>query len=882
MEQDIGRRWCGKSASRLWFAVSAVSVVPAALALGAARVVAQVPSRAPSAGVESVTVVPGSVYRTGTLGRFFYGEHYRSLWTAPLTVAVLSLDRYAGGLRPLERGGSQQTKSLRFSGADGREYVFRSIDKDPSPSLPPELRGTYARHVLRDLISAQHPGGSLVVARLLDAAGVLHSTPQLAVMPDDPRLGEFRQEFAGMLGLIELRPTGDPDDAISDGTGMMRVASSQKLLERITEHPNERVDSRAFLAARLFDMFVGDWDRHPDQWRWARTGTTPNDQWLPIPRDRDWALVKLDGLAWSLARFAYPYPQFVSFDATFSDVIWLTWTGRALDRRLLSELSRPVWDSVATALQANLSDSVIDEAIHQLPSALAAASSDFLRSTLISRREHLRKAARRFYDILSNEPEIHATDAGELVEVTRVGPRITDITMHQRSKSGLVDTQDWYHRRFDASETREIRIYLYGGADQVVVRGAANGRPLVRVVGGRGRDAIADSTAGGHAGNFRYYDTDSTTVVAPGTHAHIDRRTYVPPRTRRGFIDPPRDWGSRWRTVPWVGYSTDAGLFLGGGPAFERYGFRQHPYALQTSLLAGYAFGAGKGRVEFSADMRRENSDTHLTFVARASALDVLHFYGFGNETPSLGSKDSHLVEQRASGLEPMLHVPVARRLTFDLGISVRRTTTELDSGSFINDANPFGVGTFKQFGARAGLTFDSRDMAANAKRGVFASLQAAEYPDVWSAEGPFGHVRGQVATYLSAPVRLEPVLALRVGGQKAWGDYPYFDAALLGGGSTLRGWRQDRFAGDASIYGNAELRLFLTRFFLLLPGDLGAFGLADAGRVYVSGESSDTWHTAFGGGLWVSFLGRGNTFSVSLAHGREGNAVYFRSGMPF
>src|SRR4051812_14198719 len=71
MEQDTGRRWCSKSASRLGFAVS---VVPAVLALGTARVVGQVPSRAPSAGVESVTVVPGSVYRTGALGRFFYGE----------------------------------------------------------------------------------------------------------------------------------------------------------------------------------------------------------------------------------------------------------------------------------------------------------------------------------------------------------------------------------------------------------------------------------------------------------------------------------------------------------------------------------------------------------------------------------------------------------------------------------------------------------------------------------------------------------------------------------------------------------------------------------------------------------------------------------------
>ena len=663
---------------------------------------------------------------------------------------------------------------------------------------------------------------------------------------------------------------------------MTKVSSSEKLFERITEHPGETVDARAFLAARLFDVFVGDWDRHPDQWRWARTGNTPADQWQPIPRDRDWAFMKLDGVAWSLARFAYPYPQFVSFDAKYDDIRWLTWNARVLDRRLLSELPRSVWDSVAKALQAKLPDSVIDDAIHQLPSGLAAASGDFLHHTLTSRREHLHEAANRIYHILAAEAEIHATDESELVEVTRVGPRTTDVRVRQRSKSGVPEPRDWYHRRFDADETREIRIYLHGGPDQVVVRGATNGRTLVRVIGGGGRDAIADSTPGGHVADVRYYDTDTTTVVAPGTRAHIDRRAYVPPRTRRGWLDPAPDWGSRWRALPWVNYTTDAGLFLGAGPMFERYGFRRHPYAFKASLLAGYATGVKKWRAEFSADVRRESSDAHLTFTARASELDILHFYGFGNETSSQESQDFHRVEQHAGGIEPTMHFPIARRLELDLGVSVRRTRTAVDSGRLLASVQPLGVGTFGQVGARAGLTFDSRDVPGNAKRGVFASLQAAQYPDVWSAEGAFGGLRGQAATYLSAPVRFEPVLALRLGGEKAWGNYPFFDAAVLGGSSTLRGWRQERFAGDASVYGNAEFRFFLTKFFLLLPGDLGAFGLADAGRVYVSGESSDTWHSAFGGGLWVSFLGRGNTMSVSMAHGREGNGFYFRSGMMF
>jgi len=35
-------------------------------------------------------------------------------------------------------------------GADGRQYVFRSIDKDPTLALPHELRATFAKDVIQD------------------------------------------------------------------------------------------------------------------------------------------------------------------------------------------------------------------------------------------------------------------------------------------------------------------------------------------------------------------------------------------------------------------------------------------------------------------------------------------------------------------------------------------------------------------------------------------------------------------------------------------------------------------------------------------------------------------------------------------------------------
>src|SRR5207249_10658947 len=103
-----------------------------------------------------------------------------------------------------------QTKSLRLHAADGRVYVFRSVDKDVAAAMPPELRATFVQQILQDQVSASHPAGALVVGPLLSAVGVSHAEPALFVMPDEARLDSF-PEIKRMLGQVEERPTVVPE-----------------------------------------------------------------------------------------------------------------------------------------------------------------------------------------------------------------------------------------------------------------------------------------------------------------------------------------------------------------------------------------------------------------------------------------------------------------------------------------------------------------------------------------------------------------------------------------------------------------------------------------------------------------------------------------------
>lgn len=141
----------------------------------------------------------------------------------------------------------------------------------------------------------------------------------------------------------------------------------------------------------------------------------------------------------------------------------------------------------------------------------------------------------------------------------------------------------------------------------------------------------------------------------------------------------------------------------------------------------------------------------------------------------------------------------------------------------------------------------------------------------------PFSRVGAEVAGY--APLPLGPLLAIRVGGARVWGDAPLADLVRLGGSETLRGVPYQRFTGDALVYGGLETRVALMRAKLLVRGDLGVLAFADAGRVYVDGGSEGDWHRGYGAGLWFGSLGR--AVSVTYARG-EGDRIYLKLGMPF
>src|SRR5215831_20221713 len=157
---------------------------------------------------KDTTVIANASYNeAGFVKRMMLGEHYRKEWATPVTLKVLDMDSVAGGLTAIKEGGGHQTKSLRLQGADGKEYVLRSVNKDPSKAMPGEFEGTFAEDVLQDQISSSNPYTPLAVAALADAAGIFHTTPEIVFVPASSRLDTFMNDFANTIFLFEERPS---------------------------------------------------------------------------------------------------------------------------------------------------------------------------------------------------------------------------------------------------------------------------------------------------------------------------------------------------------------------------------------------------------------------------------------------------------------------------------------------------------------------------------------------------------------------------------------------------------------------------------------------------------------------------------------------------
>ena len=496
-------------------------------------------------------------------------------------------------------------------------------------------------------------------------------------------------------------------------------------------------------------------------------------------------------------------------------------------------------------MRSRLTDSVIEAAVENLPPEYRRSTGPKLLDRLRSRRDGLPEAAQRFRLLVNEVADLYGTRGIDSVVADFSADSVVRIQMRGR-----------FDRTFHRSETGSVRLYLFEGPDLVVIKGSGVLGPELQV----SADSLAQIFDSSLARPYRFQ-----ALVVPSVLSETEA-----PLVR----------GQRYTFVPWLDFGSDLGLLFGGGVVRTSYAPEREPRRVR--LRGGFATAPMAFGAELRADVPFRNSSMSMRIDAKASGFEILKFYGYGNETVDSAEKDFFRTDQQHLVLAPSLVVPLRQEITAEIGPVFKRVTTGLDQDNLISNLQPYGVteNGFSQVGVQGSFRIDTRDYPLAATRGWLFRLGASAYPPLLDAEEAFGTVEAALST---AVTPFEPLtLAGRLSGRSSWGQYPVHEAAYLGGSRTVRSLPSQRYAGDVAVWGNFDARLQLTSVPFVMSWNFGLLGIADAGRVYYSPETSSTWHYGLGGGIWAALPDRSFMGLFQVVAGSEGVRFWAGSGFIF
>lgn len=819
---------------------------------------------------DTITVVPGPQFSTTSWIRWLatplFGSRYRQLWRTPLTLELLDTRATGGGLRAAGVGTGLQSGVLYLDATDGVRWAFWPLDRsDPRGAAPSFIPGNVSEGLVADLTSGRNPAGPLVANALAAAAGVPNAYGWLLVLPRDSTLGPLAAPFGGRAGyLVRRDPIARPDSLGPVQAGA--VITSMALLHRVLNDPSERIDAQAALQASLFNAFIGNLRPNFLEWRWEAVAVPWGILWRPLGLFRETALARYDGIATYLARPVTP--DLVNFGPKYPHVLTGAPDQASTYRLLLGSLGRPAWDSAASALQRQLTDSVIAAAVGQMPAPYRSRIGPEMISILRGRRDNLPRAVQHMFGSVRKDAEVHGTRGAD------------QVIAEWLSADSLALTLAGARQEFSGKETNEVTLFLSGGPDTVRVTGEKGREPRLRIVPAPAAAlTVIDSTRTNAIG---VYGKAVSVASDPPGALRVQSAVVKDPLARLDSTGTERTDGHR-AFSPTVVFSitSGVGVLIGGGVVRTDWSGDARPFKSRTTLRAAYGSESNSGVVDLQTDFRWAGSPLQLHADAVASGVSAIYFYGFGNETPSTNSSSYYRAGRSIYAFTPYLVVPLSKQVRLTTGLDVRQVYTPLDTALFIGVDRPYGSPNFGEGGVTGAVTLDTRDVRGAPRRGVYAALDGAWYPLIKDGSGAFGTVTASFASYVTPSWWRAMTLATRVSGTATLGTVPYFESAFIGGGRTVRGLPQGRYEGNQAVYANLDLRLRVSQVQFVLPWDFGVLGLADVGRVFVPGEASTVWHPSFGGGLWAALLDRTLAASVNVATG-AGQGVFINAGGGF
>ena len=821
---------------------------------------------------QSGKVAAGPEYEAGSIKRFFMGDHYRDSWTAEVEVPYLNLDTAKGGLTAIKKGGGRQTLSLKFQGGNGIRYTFRSVNKDPIKALDYEFRQTGIASIIKDQTTTQHPYGAMAADILLNELGIIHAHPKLYIMPDDPKLGPFRKVFGNMLGMLEENPA-NPKKKEKGFLGASEILRSNKLFRKLYNDHDNKVDSKEFAVARVFDILVGDWGKHDDNWKWVGFEEYGKTLFRPMPRDRDHVFSRWDGILPWLADREWAKESGEDFNYEINGLRSLMNQARHLDRFLASDLSKSDWIEAARFVKSKISDDVIKSAVKNMPNEVYELSGKEIENKLKARVKDLEKYAVDYYNMISSEVDIVGSNKKEYFDIIRNKDGTVSVSVYNVKKKRK-GADLFYSRVFYPEETNDIRLYGLDGRDIFNISGECNESIKVRVIGGTGKDSVNDVS--NSSAKTLVYDEGKKTIVNMGQNTErvypYNQSLYKYNRTAFAY--------DTYFPLPYISYSADDGIIVNAGVSFTLHNFDKQDYSAKHSVQLGFSTNESYG-IEYAGRFHHFFYGWDLTLSGHYDEpLPYTYFYGLGNETEKDETKYSqnyYRTRYASRGFSLGFVRDFWKKSALSINVSYENNEHQEESKlTIFRDQNFIGNGKINLIEGTASLDLDFRNQSVLPTTGTKLFV---EYNNGFVTNldyNNYGKLLIIGEGYISSQMILPLTLGLKAGVGKSFGKIPFYNQFTLGQNTYLKGFRNNRFTGKSIAFIQTGLRADLFGFEgIVVPMRVGLLGFFNSGRVFQTGESSSKWHNGYGGGLFIIPLREAFTIYTTISSSEEESLLF-------
>lgn len=834
------------------------------------------------------TIYAEKLTKRGKIYRWLWGEHYRKYYALPIEAKTANISELNGGFTPFREGGGNQSNSLRLKSADGQEFVMRGIKKSAvrflnaqafkKNTFGDELNNTFPERFLLDFYTANHPFTGFSVNNMAEKIDIFHSNPELYYIPKQKGLGKYNANYGDELYMIEERFSSDPKtlaylDNASD------IVSTSDVLKNLRKDSKYSVDQDLYIRARIFDMLIGDWDRHEDQWKWAEYKVGNKIVYKPIPRDRDQAFSNYDGAAFKVIMNIPMIRHMKSFKDEIKNVRWMNMEPYPLDLIFLKDSEEQDWIDQAKYIQQNLTDADIVEAFKNLPKEVQDETIVDIQRKLKLRKEKIETSAVEYYNILQQKVPLTGTENPDKFVIVK-NDNSVEVKQYKINKDRSEELV--FEKSYDGKKTKELWIYGLDDDDIYEVSGDGKSKINIRLIGGYNHDVYNVS----NGRNVKIYDFKSqkNTYNTKNTGKRIsddyDINTYNWKHPKYNFA----------AGYPNANYNPDDGVILGFVANYTVNNFIRDPFTQKHSLKANLYTATGGFNLGYKGIFKKAvfgwdaEIDANYTtpFFART-------FFGLGNETEyNKDEVDRNYNRVRISQIKfapsisktSWLNLKHQFQLTFD-NSKVQRNDDRFIAVS--SDVRP-EVFSDQQFGG-ANYTFSFKNFDNNAfpTLGMELILNAGWKANLQEFERNFATFQGTMSLFKRIDKNGRFVFANSTSAMIINNNsFEFYQAAAIGGNNGMRAYRNERFAGKSYLVNNAEIRWDFGRIKNnIVPTNMGILVGYDLGRVWIDKEESDKWHQGVGAGFWVNIL---ESFSARLNYfiGEDGGRISGGFGMKF